>query len=122
MRVKDESGSGGGRARSREGRVSAVGVDEREGGQGELTSERVHVEAGDPLESRVERLDQLLLEQVVHPDLTLGLRERRQVGQLGSSRVDESRNKRTATKKCGREGWNDTRCTSPFCLVKGACV
>lgn len=43
-----------------------------------LTSERVHVEGRDPLESRVHRLDELLREQIVHPDVSLGLRTPRQ--------------------------------------------
>ena len=38
-----------------------------------LTAEGVDVETRDPLESRVERLDELLSKQVVHPDITLGL-------------------------------------------------
>jgi uncharacterized protein YbbK (DUF523 family) len=46
--------------------------------QNRLTSKRVHIEGRDPLESRVHRLDELLREQIVHPDVSLGLRTPRQ--------------------------------------------
>jgi len=38
-----------------------------------LTSERVNVDTGNPLESRVEGLDELLLHQVVNADMSLSL-------------------------------------------------
>lgn len=74
-----------------------------------LTSERVNVETRDPLETGVERLEKLLLHQVVDSDVALSLMCERTDEVRSDSFELERRRQHTATKKCGREGWKATR-------------